>query len=63
MLERARTKVSATFLHGSAEDADRLLPTGSIDLALLHFVLSYIDLDRTLAAAKAILSPGGLLSV
>jgi ubiquinone/menaquinone biosynthesis C-methylase UbiE len=63
MLDRARSKVPATFLQGSAEDADRLLPNGSLDLALLHFVFSYIDPLRTLAAANAILRTGGLLSV
>ena len=63
MLDRARSKLKATFLQGSAEDADRLLPTGSFDIALLHFVLPYIDPVRTMAAANAILRPGGLLSV
>ena len=53
-----------TFLLGAAEDADELVPPGSVDLVVSRAVLHWLSasaLPRVFAAAFAILRPGGWL--
>jgi SAM-dependent methyltransferase len=51
-----------SFLHGSAEDADALVPPASVNLVVSRAVLHWLpasSLPKVFAAAFAILRPGG----
>ncbi len=65
MLTQARRKLGddVRLVHSDAVRAANYAGPGSADLALSHFLLSFIDADRLLSTAQEILRPGGLLSL
>ena len=65
MLSQARIKLGGDvqLVHSDAAHAGDFVPPGSVDLALSHFLLSFIDADRLLSTAHRVLRPGGLLSL
>lgn len=68
-VSRAMLDVTASKLPDAAlvqDDAAHVrahVPDGSVDVVLLHFVTTYLDVDRVLADVAAVLRPGGLLSL
>ncbi len=65
MLTQARNKLGGDvqLVHTDAAHAGEYVPPDSVDLALSHFLLSFIDADRLLSTAHRVLRPGGLLSL
>ncbi len=51
------------LVHSDAAHAADYVSPCSADLALSHFLLSFIDADRLLSTAHRVLRPGGLLSL
>jgi ubiquinone/menaquinone biosynthesis C-methylase UbiE len=63
MLRRAAERVPLTTVLASAEHAAAHLSAGRFDLVLAHFILAYVPAPALLAQARALLAPGGVLSV
>jgi ubiquinone/menaquinone biosynthesis C-methylase UbiE len=63
MLAAALKKVRFEKILDSAENVAHHVPAGSIDLAVLHFVLAYVSPEKVFAQMRRILSPNGMLSV
>jgi ubiquinone/menaquinone biosynthesis C-methylase UbiE len=63
MLEQARLKLAVTAIHDSALNVGRHLAKASVDLALVHFLTTYVDARAVLAAAREVLRPGGHVSL
>ena len=65
MLTQARNKLGGDvhLVHTDAAHAGNYVPPDSVDLALSHFLLSFIDADKLLSTAHGVLRPGGLLSL
>ena len=66
MLHLAKTKNSIeniNWLHADARDLTRLLLPGSVDLALCHYLFSYVPVETLLDSASYLLRPGGYLSI
>jgi len=65
MLNQAARKLGpgVRLIEGDAIDAPAYLEPKSIDLALCHFLLSFVDADELLQVAFGLLRPGGLLSL
>lgn len=64
MLELARQKYPAfrTILDDASNIANHF-PAGTIDLALMHFLTTYIDTDKVVASVATCLKPGAWLSI
>ena len=65
MLTQARRKLGdeVRLVNSDAARAADFVAPESVDLALSHFLLSFVDADRLLSTANAVLRPGGLLSL
>jgi predicted TPR repeat methyltransferase len=64
MLEVTAVKVpDAVLVHGDLARVAAHIPAGEVDVALLHFVTTYLDMGRVLSDVVAALRPGGLLSL
>ncbi|WP_142847718.1 trans-aconitate 2-methyltransferase [Telmatospirillum sp. J64-1] len=64
MLGVARTRVkNLRTVHASATEAASHLPHGSFDLVLAHFILAYVKRRELLKQARALLAPGGVMSL
>jgi SAM-dependent methyltransferase len=65
MLSLAARKLSQE-VHLIQQDATRAaeyVPQGSIDLAMSHFLLNFVELDQLLQTSLKLLRPGGVLSL
>ena len=58
-----KLKNDATLIQADAINASTYLKPASIDLALCHFILSFVDTDRLLQMLQGLLKPGGLVSL
>lgn len=63
MIDIARSKMEIDTFHDDLRNVGNHVSPGSFDLALLHFVLTYVDTEQTLADAARTLRPGGLCSI
>jgi SAM-dependent methyltransferase len=64
MLDVTMAKLpEAELLQDDAGHVRQHLPDGSVDLVLLHFVTTYLDVPTVLDDIAAVLRPGGLLSL
>ena len=63
MLRRATERVPLTAVLASAEEAAAHLPLGAFDLVLAHFILAYVRPQVLLEQVRALLAPGGVLSL
>lgn len=64
MIDVARQKMPG--VHAIHDDAARVahhFDAGSVDVALMHFLTTYIDARRVIADVAATLKPGGMLSL
>jgi SAM-dependent methyltransferase len=63
MIEVARRKVALEAHVDDACNAAAHVPAGSVDLAIAHFLTTFVDRPRLFAAARTVLRPGGFFSV
>ncbi len=63
MLAIARRKIALETRVADACDAGRYVPDASVDLAIAHFLTSFVDRRRLFEVARRSLRPGGVLSV
>jgi S-adenosylmethionine-diacylgycerolhomoserine-N-methlytransferase len=63
MIEIARRKLDVTAFHDDALSIGRHLAAASVDLALAHFVTTYVDASALLGKARDVLRPGGHVSL
>jgi ubiquinone/menaquinone biosynthesis C-methylase UbiE len=65
MLTQAAKKLNGEvkLIHDDAASADLYLSEESLDLALCHFLLSFVSAHRALDMAHSLLRPGGMLSL
>jgi SAM-dependent methyltransferase len=63
MIEVAQQKLAFTAHVDDACNAGAHIPAGSIDLALAHFLTSFVDRPRLFSVARETLKPGALFSV
>jgi ubiquinone/menaquinone biosynthesis C-methylase UbiE len=63
MIEIARRKLDVTAFHDDALSIGRHLPAASMDLALVHFLTTYVDASAVLGQAREVLRPGGHVSL
>jgi SAM-dependent methyltransferase len=63
MIEIARRKLDVTAFHDDALRIGRHLPAASVDLALVHFLTTYVDAGAVLGKAREVLRPGGHVSL
>lgn len=63
MLEIAQRRIALEAIVDDACNADQRVPAGSVDLALAHFLTTFVVRPRLFAAAHTTLKPGGLFSV
>lgn len=65
MLTQAAKKLNGDvkLIHDDAARADRYLCGESLDLALCHFLLSFVNAHHALDMAHSLLRPGGMLSL
>ncbi len=64
MLSYSAKKVSDfQAIQGSALDVGQRLSAGSVDVVLVHLVLSYVDLQALLDELMPVLKPGGVISI
>lgn len=63
MLSVAATKLPLRSIVADAATASEHLPPSSVDLALMHFITTFVDVGKTLRGCREILRPGGYLSV
>jgi SAM-dependent methyltransferase len=63
MLEIARRKIPMDAHVDDACNAGAYVGNGTVDLAMAHFLTSFVDRQRLFAVARAALRDGGVLSV
>jgi ubiquinone/menaquinone biosynthesis C-methylase UbiE len=63
MLRLAAARVPLSTVHAPAQQAREVLPAAAFDGVLAHFILAYVDRPTLLAQARALLAPGGVLSL
>lgn len=64
MLEIAQTRFPHfTPIHGDAVDIHKKIPENSIDVAYIHYIMSYVDSNALLDAINQVLKPGGIVSI
>lgn len=63
MLDIARRRLPITTIQASAAEAASHAPQGSFDLVIAHHILAYVDPAELLAQARALLAPGGIVSL
>lgn len=63
MLARGRERVEFEGVVSDIAHAGRALPGRRFELVVAHFVLAYVGLDGLFAPARALVAPGGFLSV
>ena len=63
MIEIAQRKLSFEAHIDDACNVGAHVAEGSVDIALAHFITSFVDRPRLFGAARATLKPGGLFSV
>lgn len=63
MIEIARRKLDVTAFHDDALSIGKHLPAASVDLALVHFLTTYVDARAVLGKAREVLRPGGHVSL
>lgn len=63
MLRLAAARVPVTTVEAPAQNALQVLPPGSFDLVLAHFIFAYVDRAALLSQARALLAPDGVLSL
>lgn len=63
MLDIAKSKLPLTTFHDDSRNIAKYLEPNSIDIALTHFVFSYVAPEEMIAVASQVLRPHGLLSI
>jgi ubiquinone/menaquinone biosynthesis C-methylase UbiE len=63
MLAVGREKLSLTTIVADATAVDEHVEANSIDLALMHYITTFVDVAKTVEACGRVLRPGGFLSV
>lgn len=63
MLAVARRKIDLQAIVANAENVGAHVEDATVDLALMHFLTTFIDVRSTLEACQRALRPGGFLSV
>ena len=63
MIEAAQRKLNIEAHVGDACEADKYVAPASVDLAIAHFLTTFVDRPRLFRVAAATLRPNGLLSV
>ena len=63
MIDIAQQKLELNAIHDDLANVSSHIEPDSHDLALLHFVLSYVDTDKALADTARLLRDGGLCSI
>ena len=63
MIDIAKNKLQIATFHDDARNVEKYVEPNSIDIAFMHFVLSYVPPEEIIPVASRVLRQGGLLSV